>query len=437
MTGKDIITMRHTELQQLHVIRKVLDKRMTQLEAAELLGISTRQIRRKQKRIKEEGSKGIIHKSRGRPSHNRKPEEDKQRAIQLYREKYWDFGPTFASEKLLELDKIELSGETLRQWLLASGDWERSRKGRKHRQWRERKPRYGELIQADGSHHDWFEGRADECVLMGYIDDATSQAYARFYKYEGTKPAMDSFKRYIKQNGIPQRIYMDRHSTYKSKRTPTIEEQLANKKAMSQFERAVEELGVGFIHANSAPAKGRIERLFKTFQDRLIKEMRLAGVSSIEEGNRFLKKYLPKYNKRYGVEAKDPEDLHRPAGGTDLDSVLCIKEKRVLRNDYTVSYGGKFYQVLVRTTAKKVTVEEHVSGKICISHKGRKLKHRKIAKLPKKKKLKVKKEHKRRTRTPAKDHPWRKWVERGYPQHPQYQQKEKSSKKEKELLLVH
>jgi hypothetical protein len=437
MMGKDIITMKNTELQQLHIIRKVLDKRMTQQEAAELLDMSSRQIRRKQKRVREEGSEGIIHRKRGKPSSNRKPEKDKQKVIKLYREKYWDFGPTFASEKIFELDEIELSRETLRQWLLDSGDWKRCRKGRKHRQWRDRRPRYGELVQADGSHHDWFEGRAEKCVLMGYIDDATSRTYARFYEYEGTKPAMDSFKKYIEKNGIPQSIYMDRHPTYKSTKKPTIEEQLANKKAMSQFERAVEELGVRFIHAQSAPAKGRIERLFKTFQDRLIKELRLAGVSSIEEGNKFLEVYSPKHNEKFGVEAKDPVDLHRPAGDMDLDSVLCIKEKRVLRNDYTVLYGSEFYQILDRTTAKKVIVEEHVSGKVFISYNGNKLRYKKIAKLPKKEKLKVKKIHKGKARTPAKDHPWKKWTGRSYPQNPQYQQKEKRSKKEKELLLVY
>lgn len=343
-----------------------------------------------------------------------------------------------AAEKLFEIDKIKIGDETLRLWLLESGDWKKRRKGRKHRKWRDRKPYCGEMARADGSHHDWFEGRGPKCVLMGYIDDATGRPYGKFYEYEGTIPAMDSFKGYIKKHGIPQSIYMDKHSTYKSTKKQTIEDELANKKPLSQFERAAEELGVHFIHANSAPAKGRIERLFRTFQDRLIKEMRLAAVSSIKEGNEFLERYLPRYDKRFSVPAEKTLDLHGSIPeDMDLDSKLCIKEERVLRNDYTVAYGCKLYQVLVRTNAKKVTIEEGISGKICVSYKGKLLTHKRIAKLPKKKQVEAKKVYKTKVYTPAEGHPWKKWIERGHTQHPSYQQKEKSSKKEKELLPVH
>lgn len=439
MAGKGIISMTQKELKRLHVIRKVLEKSITQKQASALIGLGKRQMIRVVKKVRVEGDKGIIHRSRGKSSHNAKAEGLKEKVRQLYREKYWDFGPTLASGKLFEIDEIKLSDETLRLWLLESGDWKKRRKGRKHRKWRDRKPHYGEMVQADGSHHDWFEGRGEECVLMGYIDDATGRTYGRFYGYEGTIPAMDSFKRYVKKYGIPQSIYMDKHPTYKSTKKPTIEDELANKKALSQFERAVEELGVRFIHANSAPAKGRIERLFGTFQDRVIKEMRLAGVSSIKEGNEFLERYLPKYDRKFSVQAEKPLDLHRPVPeDMDLDSKLCIKKQRVLRNDYTVAYGGKLYQVLVRTNAKKVTIEERISGKICISYKGKLLNHKKIAKLPKKKQVEAKKTYKTKVRTPVEGHPWNRWIERGYPQNPSYQQKEKRSKKEKErLLLVH
>ena len=439
MAGKDIIRMNQKELKRLHVIRKVLEKSITQKEASELIGLGKRQMIRVVKKVRIEGAKGIIHRSRGRISHNAKTEGLKEKVRQLYREKYWDFGPTLASEKLFEIDKIKLSDETLRLWLLESGDWKKRRKGRKHRRWRERKSRLGEMLQGDGSHHDWFEGRGPKCVLMAYIDDATGRPYGRFYEYEGTIPAMDSLKRYIKKHGIPQSIYMDRHSTYKSRRKPTIEEELVNKKSLSQFERAVEELEVRFMHANSPQAKGRIERLFGTFQDRLIKEMRLAGVSSIKEGNDFLEKYLPEYSRRFSVKAKDPLDLHRTvAEGMDLDSKLCIKENRVLRNDYTVAYGSKLYQVLVRTTAKKVTVEERISGRMIISYKGKELKHKVITKRQYKENKPKTKEIKNKVRVPTEKHPWKKWIERGYPQNPRYQQKEKRSKKEKERrLLVH
>ncbi len=442
MTERNIITMRTKELKRLHIIRKVIDKRLKQVEAASILKLERHQVTRIVKRVREEGDKGIVHKSRGKKSNNAKPEELKERVRRLYCEKYWDFGPTLASEKFFEIDKIKLSDETVRKWLMESGDWKKRKKGRKHRKWRERKPHLGQMLQGDGSHHDWFEGRGTECVLMAYIDDATSMVYGRFYEYEGTIPAMDSFKRYIKKYGVPQSLYMDNHSTYKSQKKQTIEDEVNGKKALSQFERAVEELGARFIHAQSPQAKGRIERLFKTFQDRVIKEMRLVGVSSIKEGNNFFEGYLPKYNKRFSVEAREKTDLHRLlAKDEDIDRKLCIKEERVLRNDYTVSYNTRLYQVLVRTNARKVTLEERISGRIEISHEGRLLKHKLILKRSAKPieqgHKKIKKKMKRYL--PEEDHPWKKWVERGYPQNPSYQQRKKkeAKKKEKRLLLVH
>jgi hypothetical protein len=438
MAEGDIIMMRRKELKRVPVIRRVLEAKLTKTKAAELLGLSRQQIIRIAKRVREEGDTGFTHRARGKTSNRSYSEEFKETVRRLYREKYWDFGPTLASEKLFEIDKIKLSDETLRSWLLESNDWEKRKKGRKHRKWRDRKPHCGEMLQGDGSHHAWFEERGPECVMMGYIDDATSRAYARFYEYEGTIPAMDSFKRYVKKYGVPRSIYMDNHSTYKSQKKMTIEDELNGKTALSQFERGVEELGTRFIHAQSAPAKGRIERLFKTFQDRLIKEMRLVGVSSIEEGNKFLIGYLPKYNKRFGVQAKEKADVHRVLGKKeDIDSKLCIKESRVLRNDYTVSYKTRLFQILVRTNAKKVTVQERISGRIVIVHGDRILDHKEITKRPAKLSEKGSKIRASKDRVPWESHPWKKWVERGYPQNPQYQQKEKSSKKEKELLLVY
>ena len=438
MAGGGIIMVNQKELRRIPVIHKVLEAKLKKAEAARLLGISRQQIIRIAKRVREEGDRGLVHRSRGRPSNRAYPDKLKEEVRGIYRDKYWDFGPTLASEKLFEIDKIKLSDETLRLWLLESGDWKKRRKGRKHRKWRERKAHCGEMLQGDGSHHDWFEGRGPVCVLMGYVDDATSRVYARFYGYEGTIPAMDSFGRYIKKNGIPQSVYMDNHSTYKSTKRPTVEEELKGEMSLSQFERAVKELGVRFIHAQSAPAKGRIERLFKTFQDRLIKEMRLEGISSIKGANRFLEGYLPKYNKRFSVEAAERSDLHRPlAEGEDISSKLCIKEERTLRNDYTVPYKNKLYQVMVRTNARKVVVEEGLSGRIAISYKGEPLKHKLIVKRLAKPVKQEPRKARRQIQLPRRDHPWKRWVEGGYPQHPQYQQKEKSSKKEKKLLLVH
>ena len=291
MAGKDIIMMSTRELKRLTVIHKTIDRQIAQVEAADILGLCTRQIGRITERVKQEGDKGIIHKSRGRPSNRVIPSKIKARALNLCQTTYKGFNPTFASEKLSEINKITIHPETLRLWFIKGQIKYKRRKGRKHRFWRERKHCFGQMTQMDGSHHDWFEGRGPECVFMGYIDDATGTFFGRFHDYEGTFPAMDSFKRYINKYGIPQSVYLDKHTTYKSTKKPTIEEELENKKAKSQFERALEELGVEVIHAQSPQAKGRIERSFNTHQDRLIKEMRLKGINTVKEANKFLRYY--------------------------------------------------------------------------------------------------------------------------------------------------
>ena len=253
-----MITMSQKELRRLHFVRNALGKIMTQREAAEEAGVSEREIRRLVKRVREEGDSGLIHKSRGRPSNHAIDLKIKTRALRLFKTKYPDFGPTLAAEKLFERDKIKLNDETLRLWLIETGIPYKQRRKRPHRAWRERKERMGDMAQTDGSHHDWFEGRAPECVLMGYIDDATGRPFARFETYEGTLPAMRALKGYIKQRGIPSSLYLDKHMIYRAPRKQTVEEELAGTHAMSQFERACEELGIRVIHANSPQAKGRI-----------------------------------------------------------------------------------------------------------------------------------------------------------------------------------
>ena len=287
--------------------------------------------------------------------------------MQLYRNAYPDFGPTLFTEKLEEREGITVSRETVRTWLMEEGEWKKHRKRKAHRQWRERKDHYGEMLQMDGSHHDWFEGRGPECVLMGYIDDATGRAYGRFYDYEGTIPAMDSFKRYITKYGLPMSVYLDKHTTYKSW---VRRDEFREVEPISQFGRALQELGVRKLHAHSPQAKGRIERLFNTFQDRVVKEMRLKGVSTIEEANKFLVSYLPVYNRRFQVTPKEKEDLHRTVKDIDLDTVLCIKTERTLKNDHTIQLNGKLYQIEDNIRAKRVTIEELIDGSMRIRHKG-------------------------------------------------------------------
>ena len=272
----DIVMMSQEELRRISLINQAIGGSITQVKAAEVIGISDRQARRLVKRVREEGNTGIVHKSRGRLGNRRIEDEIKNKVVRLYNEEYWDFKPTFAAEKLHEVDKIEIDHDTLRRWLLATDkdrfNWQR--KARPHRQWRQRKDCFGEMVQMDGSHHDWLEGRGPWLVLMDYIDDATGITFGRFYDYEGIMPAMDSLMRYIEEYGILQSIYIDKHGTYKSPKKPTIEEQLRNEFPLTQFGRAVKELGIRLIYANSPQAKGRVERGFRTHQDRLTKEMR-------------------------------------------------------------------------------------------------------------------------------------------------------------------
>ena len=382
MDKKDIIRMTQEELRRVSIVHQAMGGLITQKKAAEVIRISEREVRRLIKRVREEGDRGVIHRSRGKPSNRRIDDKLRNEVIEIYNKRYWDFGPTLASEKLSELDKIDLDHDTLRCWLRGDGKrWEWQGKGRKHRQWRERKEYFGEMVQMDGSHHDWLEERGPELVFMGYVDDATNTVFARFYDYEGTIPALDSFMRYIKKYGIPQSIYLDKHTTYKSTREPTIEEQLRDEKPMSQFERAMEELGVGVLHANSPQAKGRIERVFGTFQDRLVKEMRLKDIKTSKEASRFLNCYLPLYNKRFSFSPAKEGNLHRAIPeGLDLDKILCIRTKRALRNDFTIAHNKRLYQILEHINTKKVVVEERINGSMFITDNGRSLKYKEIAK---------------------------------------------------------
>jgi transposase len=409
MAGEDMVMVRQGELKRLHVIRKVLERVIKQVEAAEILLLSGRQIRRIVKRIRREGDRGIIHQSRGRPSNRRTPDKVKGKVIRLYRAQYKDFGPTLASEKLSERDGIEISDETLRRWLLETGDWKKARKHRGHRQWRQRRHHEGDMVQVDGSHHDWFEGRGPGCVLMGYIDDATGRVFGRFYEYEGTIPAMDSFKRYIQEYGLPLSVYLDKHTTYKSTAKPSIEDELNNAKPLSEFERALKELGVEVIHANSPQAKGRIERLFGTLQDRLVKEMRLRGIRTIVEANAFLEAYLPVYNRRFSVCPKEKDDLHRSlVKGMNLDAILCLKTERTLRNDFTVAHNHKLYQIEEKTRASKVLVEDRINGSMRITYQDQPLRFREITERPvKQKERPVVIRSRRVSPSPPPDHPWR------------------------------
>jgi transposase len=383
MVGEDTVRMSVRELKRVHVIRQVMAKALGQREAGEVLGVTTRQVRRLIQRVRVEGDAGLGHRGRGRPSNRQYPSTLKARVLRLYAKYYGDFGPTLATEKLIEQQGITLSAETLRGWLWQHGIKHFARRKRPHRAWRARKAQVGALLQMDGSHHAWFEGRGPTCVLMAYIDDASSRVLARFYEYEGTVPAMDSFGRYVQCYGVPLCVYADKHTTYRAPGEPTVAEQLAGTKPQSQFERALAELGVELSHAHSPQAKGRVERLFKTLQDRLVKDLRLAGIATIEAANRFLTTWLPRYNRRFMVPPAETADLHRPSPtARELDRILCLKTTRVVRRDWTVAHHGRLYQLDTHVRATQVMVEERLDGTITLTHHGRPLRSHAIAARP-------------------------------------------------------
>jgi hypothetical protein len=410
MAEKDIFIMTQKDLRRIHILRQVIEKQLPRKEAARILGLCKKQIGRVIKRIKEEGDQGICHRSRGRASTRSKPQVMKERALLLYQEKYSGDGPTFVSEKLAQRHRISISDETLRLWLIAADIPYPQRRKRPHRQWRERKHYRGEMVQMDGSHHDWFEGRRAPCVLMGYVDDATGTVYARFYEYEGTLPALDSFQRYIRQYGIPQSLYLDKHSTYKSQVKLTVEEELAGAIQQSQFERACAELGTNVIHAHSPQAKGRVERAFRTLQDRLVKELRLRGISAMPEANQFLDDvFLKDLNQRFQRQPAERQNFHVRASARQLERILCIKTAHVVRNDHTIAHQGKLYQLDDPTTARKVIVEERTDGKMYIADKKRKLAYREIIARPTKVSAPLSTARRIRQQwTPSANHPWKK-----------------------------
>ena len=414
MATRGIIMISKRELRRLEVLKKVIAEGIKQVEAAEILELSTRQVSRLLLRVKSEGEIGVVHKLRGKKSNRQISSEQRDFVVEIYNKKYKGFGPTLFSEKLYEINKIRISDETIRNWLIESGSWEKRRKRNKHRQWRERRHYYGQMQQMDGSHHDWLEGRGPELVLMAYIDDATGRVYCRFYGYEGTLPAMDSFMRYTRKYGLPQSVYLDKHTTYKSTGKATIEEELSGEEPLSQFERALKELGVNVIHANSPQAKGRVERLFNTLQDRLIKEMRLKGITTQEEANLFLAEYLPIFNKKFNVLAREKGNMHmKLPRGTKLSRILCIKSLRSLRNDFTVAHDKKLYQVVDNIKTKNVMVEESVNGSLKLYYKDKSLKYKEILARPVNlKKIKLSDlpiAIPRKKWIPPPDHPWRRF----------------------------
>ncbi len=274
---RDVFMMSRKEIKQLQVIEKVIDKQIKQKEAAEYFRISSRQVRRIVKRVLKDGEEGVINKLRGKEDNRKIGSSFKHKVLESYKKNYWDFGPVLASEKLIERDGIRVNDETLLLWLIKEGLWELNKQKKpKDRTRRERCEHFGQMVQMDGSNHDWLEGRGPKIVLMGYIDDATNRSHGQFYDYEGTMPAMGGLKGYIKRYGLPGSLYLDKHSTYKNNQKQRYTDwPFRDEEALTQFSRACKQLGIEAIFAHNPQAKGRVEKVFKTLQNRLVNELRL------------------------------------------------------------------------------------------------------------------------------------------------------------------
>ena len=360
----------------LVVLRNVRDGQVTQAEAAQRLKLSVRQVRRKVARLAAEGDGSVVHGLKGKPSNRRTDAKVRKKVLALYSKKYPDFGPTFAAEKLAD-DGVSVDGETLRRWLLAEGLWERKRRRDPHRSRRPRRTTFGELVQMDASIHDWLEGRGETVVLITMIDDATSRVMAKFYASGSVESHMDLLGEWMRKYGRPQAVYTDRHSIFE---VHDRKEREADPDAETQFGRALSALNVELIRAHSPQAKGRVERSFGTAQDRWVKELRLAKVTTCDEANAVLKRLIPDHNKRFGRPAKVTTDSHRPLDKTfDLKSILSIQHERVVSNDYVVRYAGRHYQILPPVVpglrGGRVTVECQWDGTMVLRFQGQTLKY--------------------------------------------------------------
>jgi molybdenum-dependent DNA-binding transcriptional regulator ModE len=380
------LLMSKKERPRMGIMKQVKARLLSLVVAAQLLGLSYRQAKRVWHRYQEQGDAGLVHRGRGRCGNRGKEGKLRARILARYQERYPDFGPTLAAEHLSR-EGLHVDHETLRRWLLAKGWWTRQRRRQKHRQWRERRACFGQLVQMDGSHHDWFEGRRAKAVLMVMIDDATNRCYAQFSEEETTRAAYDTFEGYARRYKLPLSLYVDRDSIYRTERELSVAEQLAGEKPLTQFGRAMKQLGVKIELAYSPQAKGRVERRNGLFQDRLVKELRLAGISELEPANWFLEAtFLPELNRRFWVQPAQAADAHRPVP-RNLGEVLSWEEERVVQRDWTVAWEGRWFQIesgheALCLMGRSVIVRELRNGTVQLIWKQQRLKYRELAQRP-------------------------------------------------------
>ena len=410
--------MSQKERVRLIVMQQVKNDELTLAQAHEVLGLSYRQTKRVWRRYRLEGDKALVHGLRGKPGQRAIDSALKQRILARYEERYPDFGPTLAAE-YLAAEGMKVDHETLRRWRLAQGKPQVRRRRQRHRQWRERKPCFGAMVQLDGSHHDWFEGRGPRCVLMVMIDDATNRVWAQFFEEETTHASYDMVEGWAKRYGLPQSLYVDRDSIYRCEGLGTIEEQLAGKAPQTQFGRAMEQLGVELILAHSPQAKGRVERQNGLLQDRLVKALRLEEINGMEKANEYLRAvFLPALNRKFEVQPASAADVHRDVP-RQLKQILSWEVKRVVQRDWTVQHESQWYQLDRRheslaLAGKSVIVRKLRDGTIQIEQQGHKLKWRKLRQRPRRvEKVAMGKKPAPQPARPGKEHPWRRPLLKG------------------------
>ncbi len=415
---EELISMTQKELTRLEIIQKLEDKRLTQTKAAKYLSLSIRQIKRLCKRYRDNGQKGLISKKRGAIGNHRLPNSLKNQAIELIWSKYPDFGPTLAKEKLLEIDSINLSVGTVRNLMIQNDIWNPSKiKKKRVYQLRERRSKYGELIQIDGSPHDWFEGRASKCTLIVFIDDATSKLlYLKFEKAETTWAYLDGIKESISKEGLPLAYYSDKHSIFRINHPNAL-----SGDGLTQFGRVVKDLGIKSICANSPQAKGRVERSNRILQDRLVKELRLNSISTMEEANDFLPSFMEKYNQKFAKEPKSHLNAHREVTkNLNLDYIFNLRETRYLSKNLIFQYKNTLYQIKTDKQTytlrnAKIKVLEDKNGNILVEYKNKQLSYEIYEERPFQKEVSSKElnvtlddifKHKYK---PSKRHPWKRY----------------------------
>jgi hypothetical protein len=382
--GVTLRLMSDGELARLDVLRDLDRRRLTIAAAAQLLGLGRRQVFRLLKAYRAEGPPGLISRRRGRPSNRKKPDGLRDQALALIGKRYWDFGPTLAAEKLREVHGISLGRETLRLWMIEAGIWadRRQRRQRVH-QPRHRRECVGELVQIDGCEHWWFEDRGPQCTLLVFIDDATSRLmHLQFVESESTFAYFNATRAYLDAWGKPVAFYSDKHGVFRVNHDGAV-----GGDGMTQFGRALDALNIDIICANSSQAKGRVERAHKTLQDRLVKELRLAGASSLAQGNDLLPAFLADYNARFAKSPANPKDLHRPLhADDDLEDAFAWKEERTLSRALTLQYDKVIFVLEPTEQArsaigKRVTVVDHPDGCLSIRYQGVELAYRTFDKL--------------------------------------------------------